>query len=131
MSFEMPNRQRLWHPQPVTATEAIDLLDKLRAGKITRDRVLRAFQAAPLADLGFAQVDTHRGLRKGFPEVIFGSGKTPAQVVAIAAKIVQGEHRVLVTRASLDHAKAVRRRFPHTVYHELARCIVVERKPLP
>jgi NCAIR mutase (PurE)-related protein len=57
--------------------EAIQLLEKFRAGKVERGRVLRAFQSAPLADLGFAQVDTHRALRKGFPEVIFGSGKTP------------------------------------------------------
>jgi len=44
------------------------------------------FRPAPLADLGYAQVDLHRALRKGFPEVIFSSGKTPEQVVGIAAK---------------------------------------------
>ena len=107
------------------------MLERFQKGEVSREKVLQAFQAAPLADLGFAKVDMHRGLRKGFPEVIFGSGKTPAQVAAIAAKIVEGEHRVLVTRASPDHAKAVRRKFPYMVYHELARCIVVERKPLP
>src|SRR5262245_31554334 len=64
----------------VTTTEAIRLLEKFRAGGVSRDQVLRAFQAAPSADLGFAQVDTHRALRKGFPEVVFGAGKTPAQV---------------------------------------------------
>jgi NCAIR mutase (PurE)-related protein len=48
--------------------------------------VLQAFQAAPVADLGFAKVDTHRGLRRGFPEVIFGAGKTPDQVVKIGAE---------------------------------------------
>src|SRR5436190_15304934 len=119
MSFEMPNRQRLWHPQPVTATEAIDLLDKLRAGKITRDKVLRAFQAAPLADLGFAQVDTHRALRKGFPEVIFGAGKTPAQVVKIAAKIYEHEQRLLITRITPEHARALRSKFKRAVHHEV------------
>ena len=61
----------------VTTAEAIRLLEKFRAGGVGRDEVLRAFQAAPVADLGFAQVDTHRALRKGFPEVIFGAGKTP------------------------------------------------------
>ena len=71
----------------MTAMEAIQLLEKFRAGKISRDKLLRAFQSAPIADLGFAQVDTHRALRKGFPEVIFGSGKTPEQVVRIAAKM--------------------------------------------
>src|SRR5436309_9894006 len=123
MSFEMPNRQRLWHPQPVTATEAIELLDKLRAGKITRDRVLRAFQAAPVADLGFAQVDTHRALRKGFPEVILASGKTPSQVVRIAAKLCEQEKCVLVTRVTMDHARVIRRKFKNAVHHDLARCV--------
>jgi len=72
----------------VTSTEAIQLLEKFRAGGVGRDKVLQAFQAAPIADLGFAQVDTHRALRKGFPEVIFGAGKTPEQVVKIAGKLL-------------------------------------------
>ena len=62
----------------MTATEAIKLLENFRAGGVSRDKVLQAFQRAPVADLGFAQVDTHRALRKNFPEVIFGAGKTPA-----------------------------------------------------
>ena len=73
----------------MTTAEAIRLLEKFRAGGVGRDQVLRAFQTAPLADLGFAQVDTHRALRKGFPEIIFGQGKTPSQVVKIAAKLVE------------------------------------------
>ena len=71
----------------MTTTEAAHLLEQFRAGKIPREKVLQAFQAAPVADLGFAQVDTHRALRKNFPEVIFGAGKSPEQVVQIAAKL--------------------------------------------
>ena len=82
----------------MTTDQATALLDAFRAGRATRDDVLRAFQAAPVADLGFAQVDTHRALRKGFPEVIFGAGKTPAQVTAIAARLVAREQNVLITR---------------------------------
>ena len=115
----------------MTTTEAIQLLEKFRAGGTSRDDVLRAFQAAPVADLGFAQVDTHRALRKGFPEVIFGAGKTPAQVVKIAAKLVELEQRVLITRISTEHARALRKKFKYAVHHELARCVTVERKPLP
>jgi pyridinium-3,5-biscarboxylic acid mononucleotide synthase len=72
----------------VTTTEAIKLLEGFRAGALGRDKVLQAFQTAPVVDLGFAQLDTHRGLRRGFSEVIFGAGKTPDQVVKIAAKLV-------------------------------------------
>ena len=115
----------------MTTTQAIQLLEKFRAGAATRDQVLRAFQAAPTADLGFAQVDTHRALRKGFPEVIFGAGKTPEQVAKIAAKLVAHEHRVLVTRVTPEHFRAVRKKFKHAVHHELARCITIDKKPLP
>jgi hypothetical protein len=115
----------------VTTTEAIQLLEKFRAGGVSRDEVLRKFQAAPVADLGFAQVDTHRALRKGFPEVIFGAGKTPAQVVKIAAKLADHEQHVLVTRITAEHARALRKKFKHAAHHELARCVTIEKKPLP
>src|SRR5208337_4604616 len=90
----------------------------------------RAFQAAPVADLGFAQVDTHRALRKGFPEVIFGGGKTPEQVVKIAAKILASESRVLITRITGAHARLLRRKFKRAIHHETARCITIEKSPL-
>jgi NCAIR mutase (PurE)-related protein len=115
----------------VTTSEAIKLLEGFRAGMLGRDQVLQAFQAAPVADLGFAQVDTHRGLRRGFSEVIFGEGKLPDQVVKIAAKLLEYENRVLVTRASLEQARTLRKKFKDTVHHELARCLTIDRKPLP
>ncbi|HNQ87757.1 MAG TPA: nickel pincer cofactor biosynthesis protein LarB [Verrucomicrobiota bacterium] len=114
----------------MSPTQAIALLERLRAGKTSAQAVLRVFQAAPLADLGFAQVDTHRNLRKGFPEVIFGSGKTPAQVVDIARHIWRREGRVLVTRVLPEHARVLRRAFRAAVFHETARCVTLERTPL-
>jgi NCAIR mutase (PurE)-related protein len=119
------------HCGGVTTAEAIQLLEKYRAGTVSRDRVLQAFQAAPVADLGFSQVDTHRALRKGFPEVIFGAGKTPAQVVQIAATLFEREQRVLVTRITVEHARALKRKFKLAQHHELARCVTIEKKPLP
>ena len=114
----------------MTATEAARLLEQFRAGKIDRDTVLRAMLAAPVVDLGFAQVDTHRALRKGFPEVIFGSGKTPAQVTAIAARLFAANDRVLITRINNEHARALKRKFKHAVHHEIARCVTIQKKPL-
>ena len=115
----------------MTTTEAIQLLEKFRAGGVSRDQVVQAFQAAPVADIGFAQVDTHRALRKGFPEVIFGAGKTPVQVVGIAAKLLQREQNVLVTRITVEHARALRKKFKNAVHHEAARCVTIEKRPLP
>jgi pyridinium-3,5-biscarboxylic acid mononucleotide synthase len=114
----------------VTASEAKVLLEKFRAGKVPLDAVMRAFQGAPVADLGFAQVDMHRSLRKGFPEVIFGAGKTPAQVVSIAGKLVDHKQRVLATRVGPEHARALKKKFRQAVHHELARCVTIDPKPL-
>ncbi len=113
----------------MTATEARQLLETFRAGKISADEAVRAFQAAPVADLGFAQVDLHRALRKNFPEVIFGAGKSPAQVLAIATKLVEREQHVLVTRLTSAHARVLKKKFRRAVFHEVARCVTIESKP--
>jgi pyridinium-3,5-biscarboxylic acid mononucleotide synthase len=115
----------------VTSAEGIELLKSFRLGNATLDEVLKAFQGDPLADLGFAQVDLHRSRRKNFPEVIYGEGKTPQQVVAIAAKILEHDSRVLATRVTSDHARLFRRRFRRAVYQETARCLTVDVKPMP
>lgn len=115
----------------MTNTEAVQLLGKFRAGAVPLETVVRAFQAAPVADLGFAVVDTHRALRKGFPEVIFGTNKTSDQIVKIATKLSDHDQNILVTRVRPEHARALRRKFRKAVYHELARCVTVETKPLP
>jgi len=115
----------------VTTDDAIKLLREFRDGKATLEDALRAFQAPPVTDLGFAQVDTHRALRKGFPEVIYGRGKTAAQVVKIAAELYAREHRVLITRLGDGHAAALRKKFKNAAHHELARCVTIESKPLP
>ena len=119
------------HRATVTSPKAAQLLEDFRSGKIPRAKVLRAFQAAPVEDLGFAQVDTHRALRKHFPEVIFGAGKTPAQVVQIAAKLLGHGQPVLATRITAEHARALRKKFKHAVHHPLARCVTIEQKPMP
>jgi len=113
----------------VITTDARRLLTRFQAGEVSADDVLRAFQAEPFADLGFANLDTHRALRKGFPEVVFGSGKTPAQVAKIATKLLASEERLLITRITADHFKVVRRKFKRAVHHETARCITIERRP--
>jgi NCAIR mutase (PurE)-related protein len=115
----------------VTPIEARALLEKFKKGQLSTDKVLRAFQAAPVADLGFAKVDMHRALRKGFPEVIFGAGKTPEQVVQIAAKIWERDQHLLITRITPYQARALRKKLKNAVHHEAARCVTVQKEPLP
>ena len=87
----------------MTSLELQELLDAVRGGTVDSaaavDRICAAMREAPFEDLGFARVDTHRELRQGFPEVILGLGKTPAQIAAIAARITARGRPLLVTRA--------------------------------
>jgi NCAIR mutase (PurE)-related protein len=82
-------------------------------------------------DIGFARIDTDRRRRCGFAEVIFGHGKTPAQVAAIARVILEKEPVVLVSRATAEQFAAVIAEIPDATWHPEARCITVERQKLP
>ena len=82
-------------------------------------------------DLGFARVDTDRSRRCGFPEVVFGIGKTPIEVVGIAREILAREPVLLVSRARAEHFEAVADEWPTARWHERGRCITVERQPWP
>src|SRR3954471_13494306 len=101
--------------------ELQDLLDQVARGEIdpstARERLLDAFRARPFEDLGFARVDHHRSVRQGFPEVVLGLGKTPAQIAAIAAEIVARGSTLLVTRASTVAFAAVREQVPEATYY--------------
>ena len=82
----------------------------------------------PYQDLEFAKIDHHRSLRKGFPEVIFGQGKSPEQVASIAATVLQQSDRLLVTRTSQEAFSAVRVSVPDANFDETARTIIVDRR---
>jgi hypothetical protein len=105
------------------------LLEEVAAGRLSTpeaERVLLdALRAQPFEDLGFARVDHHRALRQGFPEVVLGLGKTPAQIAAIAAEIVGRGSTLLVTRAGEDAYAAVRATVPQAMYYAEARVIAL------
>ena len=111
----------------MTGSDLQDLLDQVHHGTVEPaaavTRILTAMRAAPFEDLGFARVDTHRELRQGFPEVILGVGKTPAQIAAIAERIVARGQTLLVTRAQPEAYEAVRAIVPGVTYHPDARAI--------
>ena len=87
--------------------------------------------AEGFVDLGNARVDTDRRRRCGFPEVIFGSGKTPADVLAIGRAILAHDPVLLVSRASEEQHRALLAEFPAAQWHARARCITVELAQLP
>jgi pyridinium-3,5-biscarboxylic acid mononucleotide synthase len=98
-----------------------DLLDQVAGGQLdpatAKAQLLEAFRARPYQDLGFARVDHHRSVRQGFPEVVLGLGKTPAQIAAIAAEIVSRGSTLLVTRAGEAAYDAVRVVVPGATYY--------------
>jgi len=113
----------------VTPGEGKNLLGQFKRGELSEEEIIRAFQAAPIVEFDFAKVDTHRALRKGFPEVIFGAGKTAEQIVAIASAVLTQDKRLLVTRVTSDHAAALSKSFPRASYHKEARIVVIEDEP--
>lgn len=105
------------------------LLEQLKSGETTVEDTLARLKNLPFEDLGFAMVDHHRSLRKGYPETIFGAGKTPEQVKAIAEKILQHDSNVLITRASTDTYHAVRQIDSRTEFHDIPGIITICQTP--
>ena len=116
-------------------TQLRDLLRDVQAGstavEVATDRLLEALRDQPFEDLGFARVDHHRAHRQGFPEVILGMGKTPAQIASIARGIVGRGSSLLVTRASEAAAEAVRAVVPDAAWHPDARIIELRQQDVP
>lgn len=103
------------------------LLERVRGGETSPDEALEQLRLLPFEDLGFATLDHHRALRRGFPEVVFSQGKTPAQVAAIMQRLAAHNDVALATRATPEHFAAVQAVLPDARYHELPRAITVQR----
>jgi NCAIR mutase (PurE)-related protein len=98
-----------------------DLLQQVANGSLEVGSALAALAFEPAESLSFATIDHHRALRQGFPEVIYGAGKTPEQICAIAAQIAAQGDGVLVTRISPDAAESLRVAFPGMEINLVAR----------
>ncbi|MFH2044913.1 MAG: nickel pincer cofactor biosynthesis protein LarB [Pseudomonadota bacterium] len=102
----------------------IKILSSVSNGKTSVENALKELAHFNLEDIGYAHIDHNRSLRKGFPEVIFGEGKTANQITGIMEKMALQEENILVTRITQDKADAVLSRFTEAVYHEDAKMIV-------
>jgi pyridinium-3,5-biscarboxylic acid mononucleotide synthase len=101
------------------------LLQRVQGGQVSVPQAIRQLRTLPFEDLGFASVDHHRSLRQGFPEVILCEGKTPAQVTAIARKLLKAGGPFLATRVSSANARSLKRLARKAVYHEMARMVSI------
>ena len=107
------------------------LLTSVKEGATNIDAALAELKDLPFADLGYAAVDHHRALRQGVPEVIFGQGKTAAQIAGIAHELARSGQNVLVTRLDADKAHDVKAAVPGLTYSALGRTATLEQAPIP
>lgn len=112
-----------------------ELLLSVQSGKCSIDNAMQSLRVAPAEAANptteFATVDHDRKARCGFPEVVFCQGKTPSDTAAIAQEILTRSDRVLLTRATTEHATAVQAAVPGAEYHERARCLTVTPNNVP
>ncbi|MBR5840367.1 MAG: nickel pincer cofactor biosynthesis protein LarB [Victivallales bacterium] len=112
-------------------TELRQLLEGVKSGEVSIEDAVLKIKRQPFDDLGFAKVDLHRKMRQGAAEVIYGSGKTPEQILAIADSMLKnGQETILVTRLAAEKAAELDGKLPMT-YHETARIGVVGNMPSP
>lgn len=109
-----------------------DLLCRVRDGVVPPDEALRELGGLEIEELAaetgvFARVDHHRGVRCGFPEVVYGPGKTVPQVVDVALRILARGPRLLVTRVTPEQAGAICTAIPDAVHHARARAVTADR----
>ena len=104
------------------------LLEQVRLGQVDVDTALGELRHLPFENLdGFATLDHHRSLRNGFPEVVFGQGKQPAQIVSIVRRLSESNDKVLVTRVDKVMADEIQAELPELTYHPLPRLLVLDR----
>ena len=113
----------------MTEQDLKKLLEEVRRGRTSPERALARLKQLPFEDLGFAKIDHHRSLRQGFPEVVYGRGKTGEQVAKIVRGMLRngGTHNVLVTRVDRAVYQRVRRIDRTARFHPLSGTILIRR----
>lgn len=107
-----------------------DLLRNVKSGKISIHEAIGQLKSLPFEDLGYARVDHHRSLRKGFPEVIWGEGKSPTQIVSIMKQLKRKSQNILITRLDERKARTVEKVFPKSRYYPRSKVLTYLTHPL-
>jgi NCAIR mutase (PurE)-related protein len=107
------------------------VLKQVHARRVSPEKALESLEDYPYQDLGFAKVDHHREVSKGYPEIIYGLGKTPDQIVRIAREIVRKGSNLLVTRVEPGVYAKIKSRLKGIEYHPAARAVTLRRKKAP
>jgi NCAIR mutase (PurE)-related protein len=105
----------------------LKLLEDYKASRIGEDEALERLKHLPYEDLGFARVDHHREMRKGFPEVVFGTGKTPDQILGIVRSMHRHDSNILITRTEQLVYESLRNEFPEAQFHSNSKAISIRK----
>ena len=105
------------------------LLEQVRCGELSTEGALEQLKDLPFEDVGCATIDHHRSLRQGAAEVIFGQGKSVAQISRIMTAMLAKGGNVLVTRLAPDKAAKLVEEFPQAFFHADAGCLTIEQQP--
>ncbi len=111
----------------MTEKQLREMLEAVRAGKLSPTQALERLRYLPFEDLGFAKLDHHRSLRQGFPEVVLARGKRPEQVVAVVRRMLKNEGNILITRADRKLYTRIKRLARPARFHELSGTISIQR----
>jgi NCAIR mutase (PurE)-related protein len=106
------------------------LLEQLQTGTVSVEQTMEQLSHLPFEELDCATIDHHRQLRQGFPEVVFGAGKSTGQIERIISALLRQGGNILVTRLDADKAETIQRAFPDAVYHADARILTIEQHPV-
>jgi len=106
-----------------------EFIEKIKDGKIEVDDAITRLRDLPYEDIGFASIDHHRALRRGFPEVIYGTGKKVEEIIEIIGKMVDKEENILVTRLTDDKARIIKDQFPQGGYFPNSKVFTLEVRP--
>lgn len=107
-------------------------LEAVKSGELSVEEALLSIKKEPFTDIGYAKVDLHRGIRQGAAEVIYGAGKTAAQMLGIIGTMLENEvQTILITRLSAEKAELMQQRYPQMTYHKDAQIAVIGSFPVP
>jgi NCAIR mutase (PurE)-related protein len=104
-------------------TKLRELLEKIRAGDLSVNMGIEALKKLPFEDLGWACLDHHRHIREGFPEVVYGPGKTCEQLLGIVSKLISVGGPVLVTRVSEEQSESIVQTIPEIEFHPIPKSL--------
>ncbi len=127
MGRKQPSERNKPKGASITQGWLLRILERVKSGELSLSDATQELSVLPYEELADAKIDHHRNLRVGFPEVIFGRGKSVEQIATIAEHLAARSDRVLITQADRKAYNAVQKRIPDAIYNSTSRSIVVNR----